>query len=320
MKARFSLACRAGALFALALAAMSGARAAEEELSVGGVGGPNAVVWPHYVAEAKGLYAQAGFKIDLVYSQSNAVVLQALTAGSTKIAIAAGLGDPIHALQRGANIAVVRIDGQVGPYALMAKKEIKSIKDLKGHVASLDEAQGTTMVYFVIMLAKNGMTRKDLDFVYAGSTAARLAALESGAADAAMITAPQLFKAAGEGYVNLGYAPDYAPDVPFTAEVVNRPWAEANKDKVKRFIKAYGDAIRWIDDPKNKTEAIDILQKISHMDRGDIDKSYDLFKKINYFDKSDEVSVAKVEAFAKAFKEVDPSVSTDVSKLVMRIN
>ncbi len=305
--------------FALAVAAAPAAHALED-LTIGGVGGPNAVVWPHYVAEAKGLYAKAGFKIDLVYSQSNAVVLQALTAGSTKIAIAAGFSDPIHALQSGANIAVVRVDGQVGPYALLAKKQFKSIKDLKGHVASLDEAQGTTMVYFVKMLEGNGMTRKDVDFIYAGSTAARLAALESGAADAAMITAPQLFKAEGEGFVNLGYDTQYAPDVPFTAEVVNRAWAEANKDKVKRYLKAYADAIRWIDDPKNKAEAVDILEKASHMDKGDIAKSYDLFKKINYFETSDTVSVKKVDNFIKAFKVVDPSVNIDVNKLVMRLD
>lgn len=319
MRLRFLRIRNCAALFAVMLAAAPGARAAEE-LSIGAVGSANAVLWPHYIAEAKGLYAAAGFKIDLVYSQSNAVVLQALTAGSTKIAIAAGFADPIHALQRGANVAVVRVDGQVGPYALMAKKQFKSIKDLKGHIASLDEAQGTTMVYFVKMLAGNGMTRADLDFVYAGSTAARLAALELGAADAAMITAPQLFKAEGEGFVNLGYDTEYAPDVPFTGEIVNRAWAEANKATAKKFLKAYGDAIRWFDDAKNRTEAIDILEKAAHMDRGDIAKSYDLFQKIDYFDKSDEVSVKKVENFVKAFKEVDPSVSVDINKLVMRLD
>jgi ABC-type nitrate/sulfonate/bicarbonate transport system substrate-binding protein len=30
---------------------------AEETLEIGGVGGANAVVWAHYIAEAKGLYA-----------------------------------------------------------------------------------------------------------------------------------------------------------------------------------------------------------------------------------------------------------------------
>src|ERR1700733_10890108 len=95
-----------------------------ETLQVGAVGAANAVVWPHYIAEAKGLYADQGLSIDLYYSDSSPATLQALTGGSTKIAIAVGLSDPTHAVLRGADLAIVRIDGQVGPYALLANKAI----------------------------------------------------------------------------------------------------------------------------------------------------------------------------------------------------
>ncbi len=192
---------------------------------MGGVGGANAVVSAQYIAEAKGFYADAGFTIDLVYSQSNAAVLQALTAGSTKIAVAAGFADPIHAVMQGAGVAIVRVDGQVGPYALMARKKVeKSIKDLKGHVVSVDEAKGTTMVYFVKMLQGNGMQPSNVDLIYAGATAARFAALRIGRGGGGDRTpAPQLFRAQAEGFVNLGYDTEYAPDIPFTGDLVNRP-------------------------------------------------------------------------------------------------
>ena len=307
------------AMVAVGLVAGSAARA-EETLEVGGVGGANAVVWLHYIAEAKGLYAAQGLKINLNYSQSNAAVLQALTAGSTKMAIAAGFADPMYAFAAGAGIAIVRIDGQVGPYALEANKKIASIKDLKGHVVSVDEAKGTTMVYFVKMLAGNGMTRADVDFIYAGATAARFAALESGAADAAMITAPQLFTAELHGFVNLGYDTQYAPDVPFTADLVNRAWATANKATAKKFLAAYGGAIKWFDDDKNRAEAIEILGKVTKMAPDDIAKSYDLLRKIDYFDRSDEVSVKKLQNFYAALHELDPSLNLDVTKLIMRLD
>ena len=301
-----------------ALWAAPSARALET-LSVGAVGSPNAVLWPEYIAEEKGFYADEGLKIDLVYSQSSAVVLQALTSGSTQVAIAAGLADPIHAVLRGAGVAVVRIDGQVGPYALMAKKTIHSIKDLKGKKVSIDEAHGTTMVYFTIMLHANHMSRKDCEFLYAGATAARSAALESGTSDAAMITAPQLFRAQAEGFVNLGYSAKYAPDVPFTSEVVNRAWAASHKEIVKKFLTAYGKAIAWFDDTKNRTAAIDILEKVEKTDRSDIANSYDLFKKINYFEKSDVVSPKKVAAYVKAQELVDGPLKVDMKKLVLEI-
>jgi NitT/TauT family transport system substrate-binding protein len=313
----FDVRLKLGAALCAAVVALAPLARAEETLEVGGVGGANAVVWAHYIAEAEGLYAAQGLKINLTYSQSNAAVLQALTAGSTKIAIAAGFADPMYAFAAGAGIAIVRIDGQVGPYALEADKKFKSIKDLKGQMISVDEAKGTTMVYFVKMLAGNGMTRKDVDFIYAGATAARFAALESGAAAAAMITAPQLFTAESHGFVNLGYDTQYAPDVPFTADLVNRAWAAQNKATAKKFIAAYSKAIQWFYDTKNRQAAIDILLKVTKMNADDIGKSYDLLQKINYFDRSDEVDLAKVKNFYDALHELDPSLNLDVSKLVM---
>jgi len=306
-------------LLAGTLVAGSAARA-EETIEVGGVGAANAVVWAHYIAEAKGLYAQQGLKINLDYSQSNAQVLQALTAGSTKMALAAGIADPMYAFASGAGIAIVRIDGQVGPYALEANKNIASIKDLKGHIVSVDEAKGTTMVYFVKMLEGNGMTRADVDFIYAGATAARFAALESGAAAAAMITAPQLFTAEAHGFVNLGYDTKYAPDIPFTAELVNRAWATSNKETAKKFLAAYSAAIQWFYDDKNRAEALEILGKVTKMSPDDIAKSYDFLRQIDYFDRSDEVSVKKLENFYTALHELDPSLNLDVPKLVMQLD
>ncbi len=303
----------AGALLGISLACAAQA----ETLSVGAVGSANAVVWPHYIALSKGFYAAEGLSIDLVYAQSSAAVLQALTAGSTEIAIAAGFADPIHAVEQGAGVAVVRIDGQAGPYALMAKKQFKSIKDLKGKTISADEAKGTTMVYLLKMLEGNGLKRSDVELIYAGATAARFAALESGAADAAIITAPQLFRAQAEGFVNLGYSVDYAKNVPFTGDIANRAWAAGHKESLHKFLAAYGKAIAWFDDEKNRGEAIDILLKASKQDQGDIAKSYDFLRKIDYFAKTDAVSLSQLDTFIKALQQLDPSVHLDVHKLVM---
>ncbi|MGH7088609.1 MAG: ABC transporter substrate-binding protein [Stellaceae bacterium] len=271
-------------------------------------------------ARQPGLYKAEGLDIDLFYSQSNAAVLQALTAGSTKMAIAAGLADPMYAVSSGAGVALVRLDGEVGPYALETRSSIKSIKDLKGKIVSVDEAKGTTMVYFVKMLEGNGMTRKDVDFIYAGATSARFAALESGAASAAMITAPQLFTAEAHGFVNLGYDTKYAPDIPFTGELVNRAWASANKPTAQKFLAAYSRAIDWFYDKQNRAEAIDILLKVTKMSKDDIAKSYDLFQQLDYFARSNQVPMAKVRNFYAALKQLDPNLNLDLDKLVMQID
>jgi ABC-type nitrate/sulfonate/bicarbonate transport system substrate-binding protein len=114
--------------------------------------------------------------------------------------------------------------------------------------------------------------------------------------------------------------PDFAPDVPFCAELVNRAWAEANKATVKKFIAAYSKAIQWFDDDRNRAEAVDILAAVSKMDKDDIAKSYDLFRKLNYFETSDEVSVKKLQNYYDAQRTLDPSLNIDISKLVMSLD
>ena len=305
-------------LAAVALAATPVARAAET-VEVGSVGSASAVLWPHYIAEAKGLYAGAGLTIDLVPSQTGSAMLQALTAGSTTVGIAAGIADPMNAFAAGAGIAIVAIDGASGPYAVMARKEFKSFKDLKGRSVTVDGPKGATLVYFNKMLEGNGMTTKDVDFSFAGSTAARFAALQSGTVDAAILTAPQLFTAEALGFANLGYAIDYAKGVPFTAEIVNAKWAEAHKATAKKFLDAYVQAEAWFNDSKNKDEADDILFAGTRMNKDDIARSYDFLRKINFFVPSAHVDPAQIRNFYNAFRELDPTVTLDVGKLVMNL-
>lgn len=306
----------AALLVAVGVLVATGARAAET-LEVGSVGTASAVLWPHYIAQAKGFYAAADLKIDLVASQTGSAMLQALTSGSTTIGIAAGIADPMNAFAAGAGIAIVAIDGASGPYAVMAKKDLTSLKQLKGHLVTVDGPKGATLVYFNRMLEGNGMTVKDVELSFAGSTAARFAALESGTVDAAILTAPQLFTAEARGYSNLGYAIDYAKDVPFTAEIVNVAWAKAHRETGKKFLDAYVKAEAWFDDGKNKDEADEILAVATGMNKDDIAKSYDFLRKIDFFIPSAHVDEKKIMNFYNAFRELDPNLTLDVGKLVM---
>ena len=95
--------------------------------------------------------------------------------------------------------------------------------------------------------------------------AARFAALKSGAVDAALLTTPFNFFAETEGFRNLGFTFDYLPEIPFAAMAVNRDWAKANPDLVKRFVGAYNKGVTWFDDPHNREAAIAIQAKVSRI-------------------------------------------------------
>src|SRR5256885_2164629 len=80
-------------------------------------------------------------------SQSNAAVVQQLAAGSTNIATNAGLVDPIRAIEKGAPIAILRIEIQAPPYALLAKPAIKTMAELKGKTVIVGGAKDITRIF-----------------------------------------------------------------------------------------------------------------------------------------------------------------------------
>ncbi len=70
----------------------------------------------------------AGIKPDTVFAQSNAAVIQQLAAGSINVSTNSGLVDPIRAIEKGAPVAIVRVEVQAPPYSLLAKPAIKSMR------------------------------------------------------------------------------------------------------------------------------------------------------------------------------------------------
>src|SRR5579862_5435682 len=113
-------------------AALAGPARAADIVSVGSVDATSANLWPLQIALKNGYFDDAGIKIDLVFAQSNASVIQQLAAGSYSVAPSAGIVDPIRAIDKGAPVGLVRIVIQAPPYALLAKPEIKTVEGLKG--------------------------------------------------------------------------------------------------------------------------------------------------------------------------------------------
>src|SRR3984957_6680746 len=217
---------RQAALSAVMLACLAAPAArAAEPVTLGTVGQASANLWPELIALdpafAQGFFAPEGLQVDLVFVQSSAALVQQIAAGSLGIATQTGLADPLRAVGMGAPIAVVRIDVQAPPYALVAKPGITNVKELKGKVISLGGPKDITRIYVERMLAPNGVNPGDFDMVFAGATTARASALLAGAVDAAILLPPFNFQAVAKGFNSLGLTVDYVKDLPFSGTAVN---------------------------------------------------------------------------------------------------
>ncbi|MEI8151399.1 MAG: ABC transporter substrate-binding protein [Hyphomicrobiales bacterium] len=176
-------------LLGAALLMQSSARAADT-VSVGTVGSASANLWPVYVGIKKGFFDAANVKVDIVYVQSSANLVQQLAAGSLDICMSTGLVDPIRAIDQNAGISIVRFEAQAPPYALIGKASIKKPEELKGKVISVGGPKDITRIYVERMLAPHGIKPGEFDMVFAGATSARAQALLGGAVDAAILLPP----------------------------------------------------------------------------------------------------------------------------------
>ena len=112
--------------------------------------------------------------------QSSAQLVQQLAAGSLNIAGSTALVDPIRAVQQGAAIGLLRLEGQKAPFALVGKPAIKSIQDLKGKTIMIGGPEGHHPLLSLPDVHSEWLEGRRLnDLVYAGATPARFAALKS---------------------------------------------------------------------------------------------------------------------------------------------
>ena len=143
------------------------------------VGSSSANFWPSAVAEGKGFFQAAGITPDIVFAQSNAAVIQQVAAGSANVSTNSGLVDPIRAIEKGAPLALIRLEVQAPPYSLLAKPAIKSIAELKGKLISVGGAKDITRIFVEQMLEPNGVKPGEFDMTFAGATSARFSALQA---------------------------------------------------------------------------------------------------------------------------------------------
>jgi ABC-type nitrate/sulfonate/bicarbonate transport system substrate-binding protein len=304
-------------LLAAALLLAPAARAADTVI-VGLVGGTSMTHWPIHIGLKKGYYSAENLNLDLIHIQSSGNVLQQLAAGSIDATLSAGLVDPIYAIDKGAPISLVRLEIQLPPYVIEAKAQYKKMEDLKGKTIMIDSPKGIARIYVERMLIPHHVKPSEVDYVYAGATGARFAALKTGAVDATILLPPFSFSAEALGFNNIGLVADYAKDLPFTGGAVNTNWATKNPELMKRFLDAHNKSMAFFLDPKNKEESIDIMTEASKMQRDVIAKTYDFLHSRPYMEPSGKISRTKMQALLNALKEIgDLKGPTDVKRFVL---
>ncbi len=291
---RLAVCAITGGLCLFGVVAAAPAAQAAETVTVGIIRGIPTINWPLYIAKQEGMFAAEGLDVQAIGVGFAYEITQQVIGGSLNMG-AVGLIEPVVAASKGAHVAIVREEGALPPFILIAKSSIKSIADLKGKTVSLGGVNDSTVAYLKRMLAPAHLTINQVDKVYAGSTADRYTQLRSGAVDATLLLPPFDSLAEAAGYRDLGDTKDYVKNLPFTGYIASDAWGKANEATVKKFLAAYQKGINWFYDKKNRDQAVKIVLGLSKSKRDAVEKTYDTLYRLQFFAKTAVVPKQHIE-------------------------
>src|SRR3954452_16201061 len=198
---------------------------AADPVITGVLGSYTSGVWPFLIGMKKGLFARHDIRPDVVFVPTAPGLVQQLAAGSLDMIAVNGLVEPLHAVEKGAPVAIMRIIGQTPNYVMIGRKGITDLKSLKGKKIAIGGLRDINKVFLDRVMIPNGLKDSDYDIIVIGATGARFAALQSGAIDATMLVPPFNFTAIKSGHTSLGLVRDYAKDLPQTGMQISKRWA-----------------------------------------------------------------------------------------------
>ena len=218
-----------------------------------------------YVGDKFGVYKAEGLDVSLEVIKTD-VGVAGMVAG--EIDYTTAIGSAMRAAATGVPIKATMFSMDRVLIYMFAKPSIKSIEELKGgKTVSTTGLLATPTSAAKVMARAHGLNpEKDLVFVATGDVANSLAALQSGAADVAMLSIPFNFKAEELGFRNLGSAVDYL-QTPFAGVGAADAKIKTNPSQVKRMIRTTLKGIAFIRDPANQEKVIGLLIDEFKLDR-----------------------------------------------------
>jgi ABC-type nitrate/sulfonate/bicarbonate transport system substrate-binding protein len=212
-----------------------------------------------FAAQHKGLFAKHGLAIELINTPSSDAQRERLAKGEIQIAHA-GVDNAVAMAELAkVDIAIV-MGGDNGFNRIIAQSDIKSYADLRGKTVVVDAPNTAFALLLYKVLKDNGLNKGDYVVKPVGGTPVRFDAMMKDKTNAAGILAPPFaFSAVQAGLRDMGSAAKAVGSYQSDGAFVLREWAKANSDTLTRYIKAYVEGRRWVLNPANKAEAIQLL-------------------------------------------------------------
>lgn len=220
---------------------------------------------PMWIAKEAGFFKKQGLDVRLVFIASGPLGTTAILSGDVDVGVIGGFA-PIRAIAGGnKNLAMIGQTKNRMTGAIVGKKEIASVQDLKGKRLGIDRIGSNPDMFTQASLARYNIDPlRDLQYIQLGSIGQGIPALKAGTIDAVSTSTPHDLFAQRLGFkVILDIT---AMKIPLASTVLlsARNTVERKQADLAKFMRAYAEAIHYF--ITNKEGAIQIVAKYTKVE------------------------------------------------------
>src|SRR5580700_718213 len=218
------------------------------------------------IADKQGFFKKYGVEIETDNKKNSDELRADLAAGKGDLAYLA-VDNAVAMVELAKVDVVILMGGEGSQNELIAQSDIKSISDLRGKTLIVDAPNTAYALQMKKILSLNGLQPgKDYEIKPFGATPQRLIALrEQKDFAGSMLGPPVSLVAKREGFVSLGSVQQLIGPYQAAGFFTQRAWAKDHRELLIAFLSACIEAQRWLLNPANKQQAIDLLATQYHL-------------------------------------------------------
>jgi NitT/TauT family transport system substrate-binding protein len=194
------------------------------------------VLW---VADVGGLFRKNDLNAEIIYTRA---AIETLVAGEVDFAQMTGALMSSARLQGADPVMIAGVQDTLED-RLIARPNIKSMEELKGKRIGVFRFGAASHVRFLYVLARYGLSDRDVTLLQVGDTPERLIALSGGSIDATLLSPPDHLEALRMGMKILLNLRDFKVPFQGTGLVTTQRLLAKRRDIARRFLKSYVEAI-----------------------------------------------------------------------------
>ena len=227
--------------------------------------------FPIHLTREKGFYRAEGLDVDYVIMKPQ-IAMQALIAGD--VGYTTALGSTIRAALRNVPLRVVMTIAEKPLFALIARPGLNSVEDLRGKLLGISSFGASTDTYARALLRRFKLIpNQDVKIIALGGGMNRIAAMEAGAIDAALIEAPYNVMLERKGFRKILFVGDLIPS-PLAGLGTRLEKIQKQPDEVQTLVRATLRGIQYA--KSNKQETVRSIMKWTDLDQALAQGSYEM--------------------------------------------